>query len=94
MVILCSDEYLLSALRVAYSLADWISKAEENGSEILPIPSSDWSDGILLLLSCTRQQKLVRPHRKWSSRESHEAEFLTSLLNSERTCGSKSNNCP
>jgi len=34
--------------RVAYSLADWICKAEENGSIILPIPSSDWSDGIIV----------------------------------------------
>ena len=46
-MILCSDDYLLSALRVSRSLADSICKAEEEGDQkSLPIPSVRWADGI------------------------------------------------
>lgn len=44
--ILSSDQYLLTALRVAYSLADCICEAEGNEDKTLPVPSSTWSDGI------------------------------------------------
>ena len=46
--VLSSDEYLLSALRVAYSLADCICEAERKGDKTLPMPSSDWSNGIIV----------------------------------------------
>ena len=86
--ILCSDDYLTSALRVALSLADWICKAEDNDDKILPMPSSDWSDGIIvnqlrqtaniegMLVENGEQGNLIR------------AEFLPSLLNTNNTHGS------
>eukprot|EP00984_Skeletonema_dohrnii_P036760 scaffold38095_cov155-Skeletonema_dohrnii-CCMP3373.AAC.1 len=45
-MILCSDDYLLSALRVSCSLADSICKAEEEGGKLLPLPSNKWAEGI------------------------------------------------
>lgn len=68
---------------MALSLADWICKAEDNDDKILPTPSSDWSDGIIvyhlhqttniegMLVENGEQGNLIR------------AEFLPSLFNSE-----------
>ena len=56
-LILCSDDYLIPALRVAWSLADQICKVEEaaaaaavDGQQSLPAPSSNWANGIVVHL--------------------------------------------
>jgi len=79
--ILCSDEYLISALRVAYSLADWICKAEENGDKILPMPSSDWTDGIVVN-HYLHQTSTIEGHENLI-----QAEFLPSLFNTNNNEG-------
>ena len=59
---LCSDEYLMSALRVAHSLADGLCEAEDNFAEkggrennndddelhpsLLPAPGTNWADKV------------------------------------------------
>ena len=49
---LCSDEYLLSALSVARSLADQICEVEDNLKEgSLPAPGIHWSDRVQVHLS-------------------------------------------
>eukprot|EP00984_Skeletonema_dohrnii_P026199 scaffold15507_cov80-Skeletonema_dohrnii-CCMP3373.AAC.2 len=63
---LCSDEYLLSALRVAHSLADGLCEAEDNIAEkgggennnddellpsLLPAPGTNWADKVQVHLS-------------------------------------------
>ena len=45
------DDYLIPALRVASSLADQICKAEEAGQLLLPAPSLDWVDNIVVIIS-------------------------------------------
>ena len=54
-MILCSDDYLLSALRVSCSLADSICKAEEEGGKLLPMPSNNWADGINVHVQATQE---------------------------------------
>mmetsp|Transcript_21847 Transcript_21847/g.33792 ORF Transcript_21847/g.33792 Transcript_21847/m.33792 type:complete len:1355 (+) Transcript_21847:225-4289(+) len=64
---LCSDEYLMSALRVAHSLADGLCEAEDNFAEkggrennndddelhpsLLPAPGTNWADKVQVHLS-------------------------------------------
>eukprot|EP00984_Skeletonema_dohrnii_P004011 scaffold1374_cov133-Skeletonema_dohrnii-CCMP3373.AAC.2 len=63
---LCSDEYLMSALRVAHSLADGLCEAEDNIAEkggrennnddellpsLLPAPGTNWADKVQVHLS-------------------------------------------
>eukprot|EP00984_Skeletonema_dohrnii_P017984 scaffold8298_cov151-Skeletonema_dohrnii-CCMP3373.AAC.1 len=48
---LCSDDYLIPALRVAWSLADQMCKAEQEvtaGQSSLPVPRTNWADGIVI----------------------------------------------
>eukprot|EP00984_Skeletonema_dohrnii_P011063 scaffold4391_cov106-Skeletonema_dohrnii-CCMP3373.AAC.3 len=52
---LCSDDYLIPALRVAWSLADQLCKAAEQqevaaGQSLLPVPRTNWADGIVVHL--------------------------------------------
>lgn len=50
---LCSDEYLISSLSVAHSLANQICEVEDNLKEgsSLPTPGIDWADMIQVHLS-------------------------------------------
>eukprot|EP00984_Skeletonema_dohrnii_P008873 scaffold3305_cov74-Skeletonema_dohrnii-CCMP3373.AAC.6 len=63
---LCSDEYLMSALRVAHSLADGLCEAEDNIAEkggrennnndellpsLLPAPGTNWADKVQVHIS-------------------------------------------
>jgi predicted ATPase len=43
------NDYLIPALRVASSLAHQICKVEETGQSLLPMPSSDWMDSIVVV---------------------------------------------
>eukprot|EP00984_Skeletonema_dohrnii_P016752 scaffold7496_cov84-Skeletonema_dohrnii-CCMP3373.AAC.3 len=47
---LCSDDYLLPALRVAWSLADQMCKAEQEvtARQSLPVPRTNWADSIVV----------------------------------------------
>eukprot|EP00984_Skeletonema_dohrnii_P005559 scaffold1963_cov89-Skeletonema_dohrnii-CCMP3373.AAC.1 len=48
---LCSDDYLLPALRVAWSLADQLCKAEQEvAGQSLPVPRTNWADSIVVHL--------------------------------------------
>eukprot|EP00985_Skeletonema_marinoi_P012744 scaffold6222_cov167-Skeletonema_marinoi.AAC.1 len=49
---LCSDDYLIPALRVAWSLADQMCKAEQEvtAGQSLPVPRTNWADSIVVHL--------------------------------------------
>eukprot|EP00985_Skeletonema_marinoi_P001148 scaffold462_cov167-Skeletonema_marinoi.AAC.6 len=48
---LCSDDYLIPALRVAWSLADQLCKAEQEVTgQSLPVPRTNWADSIVVHL--------------------------------------------
>ena len=47
---LCSDDYLMPALQVAYSLANQICKEEETGKSP-PLSSVDWVDNIVVYIN-------------------------------------------
>ena len=74
---LCSDDYLIPALRVAWSLADQMCKTDkEVAGQSLPVPSSNWADGIVI-------------HFKEDDLDYIEAELLLpSLLKSKSNDGS------
>jgi hypothetical protein len=54
--LLPDDDYLIAALRVAFSLADQICKAEAAGQS-LPTPSTDWMDSIVVHLQSTQNSE-------------------------------------
>eukprot|EP00985_Skeletonema_marinoi_P014220 scaffold7180_cov110-Skeletonema_marinoi.AAC.1 len=78
-MILCSDDYLLSALRVSCSLADSICKAEEEGGKLLPMPSNNWANGIAVHLTSKINGTLATEN---GEQENHDkADFLPFLCN-------------
>ncbi|KAK1743977.1 putative AAA ATPase [Skeletonema marinoi] len=82
-MILCSDDYLLSALRVSCSLADSICRAEEEGGKLLPIPSLNWAACINVHVQGTREiNGTLTIENGNGEQENHDkAEFLPFLCN-------------
>eukprot|EP00985_Skeletonema_marinoi_P003020 scaffold1248_cov104-Skeletonema_marinoi.AAC.11 len=80
-MILCSDDYLLSALRVSCSLADSICKAEEEGGKLLPMPSNNWADGINVHVQATQEINGTLATENGEQENHDKAEFLSVLCN-------------
>eukprot|EP00984_Skeletonema_dohrnii_P023995 scaffold13101_cov161-Skeletonema_dohrnii-CCMP3373.AAC.1 len=73
---LCSDDYLLPALRVAWSLADQMCKAEQElAGQSLPVPRTNWADSIVVQNHIQKDLDNIR------------AELLPSLFKSDNDDG-------
>eukprot|EP00984_Skeletonema_dohrnii_P023996 scaffold13102_cov65-Skeletonema_dohrnii-CCMP3373.AAC.1 len=74
---LCSDDYLLPALRVAWSIADQMCKAEQEvtAGQSLPVPRTNWADSIVVQNHIQKDLDNIR------------AELLPSLFKSDNHDG-------
>eukprot|EP00984_Skeletonema_dohrnii_P013115 scaffold5404_cov92-Skeletonema_dohrnii-CCMP3373.AAC.4 len=98
---LCSDDYLIPALRVAWSLADQLCKAAEQQevaagqSLLLPVPRTNWADGIVVHLhpsdgsnfigKTTTEDQVQNAHEE--DLDNIRAELLPSLFKSDNDDG-------
>eukprot|EP00984_Skeletonema_dohrnii_P028458 scaffold18440_cov78-Skeletonema_dohrnii-CCMP3373.AAC.1 len=91
---LCSDDYLIPALRVAWSLADQMCKAEQEViGQSLPMPRTNWADSIVVHLhpdGCGFISNTTENHVQNATGEDLDnirAELLPSLFKSDNDDG-------
>eukprot|EP00985_Skeletonema_marinoi_P024196 scaffold16688_cov143-Skeletonema_marinoi.AAC.4 len=81
-----SEHYLIPALRVAFSLADQICKAEE--ADRFPTPSSEWIDSIVVHLQSKNPKEVAIENvfdTIFTDDADIRAEILPSLFDNRKT---------